>query len=98
MPQFPHTASSSAPTAEPLILFPPNVMPISDPYLPLHIGYSRDELLLSLQLQQEMLCRRVMELERTPHPPPCICLSPFTTPLPPLLPYPDIDIRFLNME
>ncbi|KAJ0600498.1 hypothetical protein HanIR_Chr03g0117281 [Helianthus annuus] len=70
-------------------------MPISDPYHPFHIGYSRDELVLSLQLQQEMLCRRVMELERIPRPSPCHCQSPFTTPL---LPYPDFDVRFLTME
>ncbi|XP_022030941.1 fibrous sheath CABYR-binding protein-like [Helianthus annuus] len=98
MPQFTHTAPSSAPTGEPQIWFPPNVMPISDPYHPFHIGYSRDELLLSLQLQQEILCRRVMELERIPRPPPCHCQSPFTTPPAPLLPYPDFDVRFLTME
>ncbi|MFS8034770.1 hypothetical protein Hanom_Chr17g01585111 [Helianthus anomalus] len=74
-------------------------MPVSDPYHPSHfIGYTRDELLLSLQLQQEILCRRVMELERTPRPPPCSCPSPFATPPAPLLPYPDFDVRFLTME
>ncbi|KAJ0954017.1 hypothetical protein HanRHA438_Chr00c34g0855701 [Helianthus annuus] len=37
------------PTPEPLIWFPPNTMPVSDPYHPSHfIGYTRDELLLSL--------------------------------------------------
>ncbi|XP_022020061.1 calphotin-like [Helianthus annuus] len=49
MPQSTHTDPfASAPTGEPLIWFPPNVMPISDPYHPFHIGYSRDDLLLSL--------------------------------------------------
>ncbi|XP_021996125.1 proline-rich protein 36-like [Helianthus annuus] len=94
-----HTAPFvSTPLGEPLIWFPPNTMPVSDPYHPFHIGYSRDELLLTLQLQQEMLCRRVMELERIPRPPPCPCQSPFVAPRPPLLPYPDFDVCFLTME
>ncbi|MFS8025020.1 hypothetical protein Hanom_Chr16g01470101 [Helianthus anomalus] len=39
-------------------------MPISDPYHPSHhASYTRDELLLSLQLQFEILSRRVLELE-----------------------------------
>ncbi|XP_021995742.1 uncharacterized protein LOC110892913 [Helianthus annuus] len=49
-------------------------------------------------LQQEILCRRVMELERIPRPPPCPCQSPFATPPATLLPYPDFDVRFLTME
>ncbi|KAJ0822406.1 hypothetical protein HanPSC8_Chr16g0731611 [Helianthus annuus] len=100
MPQFTHTAPFvSAPTGEPLIWFPPNTMPVSDPYHPSHYsGYTRDDLLLSLQLQLELLCRRVMELERIPCPPPCPCQSPFATPPAPLLPYPDFDVRFLTME
>ncbi|XP_022014501.1 tetra-peptide repeat homeobox protein 1-like [Helianthus annuus] len=53
MPQFtPATHFTSALSGEPLIWFPPNTMPVSDPYHPSHfIGYTRDELLLSLQLQ-----------------------------------------------
>ncbi|XP_022042163.1 proline-rich protein 36-like [Helianthus annuus] len=100
MPQFsPATHFASAPSGEPLIWFPPNIMPVSDPYHPSHYtGYTRDDLLLSLQLQQEILCRRVMELERIPRPPPCTCPSPFATPPAPLLPYPDFDVRFLTME
>ncbi|MFS7997165.1 hypothetical protein Hanom_Chr12g01138501 [Helianthus anomalus] len=39
-------------------------MPISDPYHPSHhVGYTRDDLLLSLQLQFEILSCRVLELE-----------------------------------
>ncbi|KAJ0442507.1 hypothetical protein HanIR_Chr16g0810121 [Helianthus annuus] len=100
MPQFSHTASfATAPSGEPQIWFSPNTMPVSDPYHPSHYnGYTRDDLLLSLQLQQELLCRRVMELERIPHPPPCPCQSPFATPPAPLLPYLDFDVRFLTME
>ncbi|XP_021975037.1 calphotin-like [Helianthus annuus] len=98
MPQFTHAAPSSAPTGEPFMWFPPNVMPISDPYHPFHIGYSRDGLLLSLQLQQDMLSRRVTELERIPRPPPGAGPSQFAAPLAPLFPYPDFDIRFLTME
>ncbi|XP_022019681.1 actin cytoskeleton-regulatory complex protein PAN1-like [Helianthus annuus] len=73
LPEYTPTANfTSSPQGEPLIWFPPNTMPVSDPYHPSHfIRYTRDELLLSLQLQQEILCRRVMELERTPRPPPC---------------------------
>ncbi|KAJ0588585.1 hypothetical protein HanIR_Chr04g0176301 [Helianthus annuus] len=41
-------------------LFPPYSMSLSDPYHPSHhTGYTRDDLLLSLQLQFEILCRRV---------------------------------------
>ncbi|XP_022032464.1 SH3 domain-containing protein C23A1.17-like [Helianthus annuus] len=84
-----HTAPfACAPTGEPLIWFPPNTMPVSDPNHPSqYVGYTRDDLLLPLQLQQELLCRRVMELERILRPPPCTCQSPFATPLAPLMPY-----------
>ncbi|MFS8002880.1 hypothetical protein Hanom_Chr13g01207281 [Helianthus anomalus] len=98
MPQFPHTASPSAPTGEPFMWFPPNAMPISDPYHPFHIGYSRDDLLLSLQLQQDMLSRRVTKLERIPRPPPGAGPSQFVAPFVPLFPYLDFDILFLTME
>ncbi|XP_022024853.1 zinc finger protein jing homolog [Helianthus annuus] len=45
-----HTAPFvSAPSGEPLIWFPPNTMPVSDPYHPSHYtGCKRDDLLLSL--------------------------------------------------
>ncbi|KAM0056369.1 hypothetical protein Hdeb2414_s0006g00217501 [Helianthus debilis subsp. tardiflorus] len=57
-------------------------MPIFDPYHPLHfVGYTRDELLLSLQLQFEILSRRVLEHELIPScPPPCHCDSTFVSP------------------
>ncbi|MFS7946650.1 hypothetical protein Hanom_Chr06g00538861 [Helianthus anomalus] len=57
-------------------------MPISDPYHPSHfVGYTGDELLLSLQLQFEVLSRRVLELELTPpRPPPYPCQSTFVPP------------------
>ncbi|MFS8002468.1 hypothetical protein Hanom_Chr13g01202411 [Helianthus anomalus] len=42
--------------------FPPYSMLLSDPYhLSHHAGYTRDDLLLSLQLQFEILSRRVLE-------------------------------------
>ncbi|MFS8019717.1 hypothetical protein Hanom_Chr15g01406981 [Helianthus anomalus] len=45
-------------------------MPISDPYHSSHYGgYTRDELLLSLQLQFEVLSREVLEPELTSRPP-----------------------------
>ncbi|MFS7905406.1 hypothetical protein Hanom_Chr01g00047281 [Helianthus anomalus] len=50
-------------------------MPISDPYHPSHfVGYTRDELLMSPQLQFEILSHSVLEIELTPPcPPPCPC-------------------------
>ena len=48
-------------------------MLILDPCHPSHYGgYTRDELLLLLQLQFEGMSRRVLELELTPRPPPCL--------------------------
>ncbi|MFS7944955.1 hypothetical protein Hanom_Chr06g00518241 [Helianthus anomalus] len=64
---------------EPFRWFLPYSMAISDPYYPSHfVGYTWDELLLSLQLQFEVLSRRVLELELTP--PPCPCQSTFIPP------------------
>ncbi|XP_021971284.1 SH3 domain-containing protein C23A1.17-like [Helianthus annuus] len=65
---FPHIPQSapyahftSSPLNEPLRWFPPYTMPISDPYHPSHFtGYTRDELLLSLQLQYEIMSRRIL--------------------------------------
>ncbi|KAJ0765839.1 hypothetical protein HanPI659440_Chr08g0308311 [Helianthus annuus] len=51
-PPIPHfTPHAPASLDEPFLWFPPYTMPISDPYHPSHYGgYTRDELLLSLQL------------------------------------------------
>ncbi|XP_022041869.1 proline-rich extensin-like protein EPR1 [Helianthus annuus] len=47
----PFAPITSSPLDEPFRWFPPYSMPISDPYHPSHfVGYTRDELLLSLQL------------------------------------------------
>ncbi|MFS7891882.1 hypothetical protein Hanom_Chr00s000410g01642941 [Helianthus anomalus] len=84
-------------------------MPISDPYHPSHFrGYTRDELLLSLQLQFEDLSLRVLELDLTPRPPSCLCqyafdpphslLSPFALSPVALTPFPEFDARFLTVE
>ncbi|MFS7953675.1 hypothetical protein Hanom_Chr07g00621411 [Helianthus anomalus] len=64
-PHIPHsTPFTPASLYEPFRWFPPYSMPISDPYHPSHYGgYTRDELLLSLQLQFAILSRRVLELE-----------------------------------
>ncbi|KAJ0600112.1 hypothetical protein HanRHA438_Chr03g0114361 [Helianthus annuus] len=67
-------------------LFPPYNMLLSDPYHPFyHSGYTRDDLLLSLQLQVEILCRRVYELEseaNAKRPPPPDYPPPVTPPPP----------------
>ncbi|KAJ0716134.1 hypothetical protein HanPI659440_Chr13g0509311 [Helianthus annuus] len=58
-----HTAfTSSAPTGEPFIWSLPNVMPLSDPYHPFHVGYTADDILISLQLQQDALSRQVQDV------------------------------------
>ncbi|MFS7906049.1 hypothetical protein Hanom_Chr01g00054791 [Helianthus anomalus] len=114
-PSIPQTTSftpfTSTPLDEPFRWFPPFTMPIFDPYYPSHfVGYTRDELLLSLQLQFEILSRRVLELKLTPScPPPCPCHSTFVPPhstppasfvLPPAAPAPfsGFDARFLPVE
>ncbi|XP_021998525.1 leucine-rich repeat extensin-like protein 3 [Helianthus annuus] len=105
----PYAHFTSSPLDEPLRWFPPYTMPISDPYHPSHFtGYTRDELLLSLQLQYEIMSRRILELEMTPQPLPCPCRptfvpprsspSPFSHPPAPLTPFPEFDTRFLIVE
>ncbi|XP_021979782.1 proline-rich 33 kDa extensin-related protein-like [Helianthus annuus] len=98
MSQFPHTTPSFVPSGEPFLWASPNVMPLSDPYHPFHVGYTKDDILISLQLQQDALSRRIQELERTPHPPPCHCQTPFAAPHAPLPLPPDSDVRFLTSE
>ncbi|XP_022032003.1 proline-rich protein 36-like [Helianthus annuus] len=93
-----HTTPPFAPLGEPFMWSSPNVMPLSDPYHPFHVGYTADDILISLQLQQDALSRRVQELERIPHPPPWYCQSPFATPPAPLPLHPDSDVRFLTLE
>ncbi|KAJ0442077.1 hypothetical protein HanOQP8_Chr16g0610631 [Helianthus annuus] len=92
--------------------FPPYSMPLSDPYHPSHhTGYTHDDLLLSLQLQSQILSRRVLELEceadaRQPPPP---SYPPPVTPPPPSFPPPvfpssapvsieGFNARFLTVE
>ncbi|MFS7929577.1 hypothetical protein Hanom_Chr04g00334131 [Helianthus anomalus] len=107
------TPFSSTPLDKPFRWFPPYTMPISDPYHPSHfVGYTRDELFLSLQVQFEILSRRVMELELTPPcsppssfvPPPAASVpphsstSPFAHPPAALAPVKGFDVRFLTVE
>ena len=72
-------------------------MPLSDPYHPFHVGHTTEDILASLQLQQDALSRRVGELERAPRPP-CHCQTPFAAPHTPLPLPPDSDVRFLTPE
>ncbi|XP_021980380.1 SH3 domain-containing protein C23A1.17-like [Helianthus annuus] len=108
MSQFPHTTLPvtftphtthpvSAPMGEPFLWSSPHVMPVSDPYHPFHVGYSIEDTLASLQLQQDALRRHVQELGRAPHPP-CPCQ---TSPTAPHTLFPsshDSDIRFLPLD
>ncbi|XP_021985120.1 calphotin-like [Helianthus annuus] len=48
--QFPHTAPSFVPSGEPFLWASPNVMPLSDSYHPYHVGYTTEDILISLQL------------------------------------------------
>ncbi|XP_021984872.1 proline-rich protein 36-like [Helianthus annuus] len=81
--QFPHVAPPTAPSfippSEPFLWTTPHVMPLSDPYHPFHVGYTTEDILASLQLQQDTLSRRIQELERAPCPP-CHCQTPFAAP------------------
>ncbi|XP_021990965.1 autism susceptibility gene 2 protein homolog [Helianthus annuus] len=113
---FPHIPQSaplapftSSPLDEPFRWFPPYTMPISDPYHPSHFaGYTWDDLLLSPQLQFEIMSRRILELEMTQRPLPCPCQpafvpprsspSPFSHPPAPLTPFPEFDTLFLTVE
>ncbi|KAJ0442789.1 hypothetical protein HanRHA438_Chr16g0760181 [Helianthus annuus] len=101
MPQFPPvappTAPSFIPSSEPFLWTTPPVMPLSDPYHPFHVGYTTEDILASLQLQQDALSRRIQELERAP-PPPCHCQTPFAAPHTPRPLSPDSDVRFLTFE
>ncbi|XP_035841342.1 proline-rich extensin-like protein EPR1 [Helianthus annuus] len=101
LPQFPHVAPPTAPpfipSSEPFLWTTPPVMPLSDPYHPFHVGYTTEDILASLQLQQDVLSRRIQELERAPRPP-CHCQTPFVAPHTPRPLSPDSDVRFLTSE
>ncbi|KAF5798012.1 hypothetical protein HanXRQr2_Chr07g0287691 [Helianthus annuus] len=105
------TPFDSDPFDQPFRWFPPYTMPISDPYHPSHhIGYTRDDLLLSLRLQFEILSRKVLELEfgegarRCPFPsyppsvPPPSSLIPFVSPSAAPSTIGGFDARFLTAE
>ncbi|XP_022007230.1 early nodulin-75-like [Helianthus annuus] len=68
--QFPHvappTAPSFMPSSEPFLWTTPLIMPLSDPYHPYHVGYSTEDILTSLMIQQDALTRHIQELERAP--------------------------------
>ncbi|XP_035834132.1 calphotin-like [Helianthus annuus] len=68
--QFPHvappTAPSFTPQSEPFLWNTPPIIPLSDSYHPYHVGYSTEDILTSLMIQQEALTRRIQELERAP--------------------------------
>ncbi|KAM0052849.1 hypothetical protein Hdeb2414_s0007g00253141 [Helianthus debilis subsp. tardiflorus] len=46
---------------EPFLWSSPHVMPVSDSYHPFHVGYSIEDTLTSLQLQQDALRRYVRD-------------------------------------
>ncbi|KAJ0805005.1 hypothetical protein HanPI659440_Chr02g0044671 [Helianthus annuus] len=110
IPQF--TLFETDPYGQSPRWFPPYTMPISDPYHPSHhVGYTRDDLPLSLQLQFEILSRRVLELEfgESAKQPPLPSYPPPVPPPPPSIPPPvfplaapttieGFDARFLTTE
>ncbi|XP_021985849.1 proline-rich extensin-like protein EPR1 [Helianthus annuus] len=61
--QFPHVVPPTAPyfipSSEPFLWTTPHVKPLSDPYHPFHVGYTTEDILASLQLQQDALSRRI---------------------------------------
>ena len=99
--QFPHvappTAPSFIPSSEPFLWTTPPIMPLSDPYHPYHVGYSTEDILTSLMIQQEALTCRIQELERAPRPP-CHCQTPFAAPHTPRPLSPDSDVCFLTSK
>ncbi|XP_022007196.1 proline-rich protein 36-like [Helianthus annuus] len=99
--QFPHvappTAPSFMPSSEPFLRTTPPVMPLSDPYHPYHVGYTTEDILTSLMMQQDALTHRIQELEKAPRPP-CHCQTPFAAPHTPRPLSPNSDIRFLTSK
>ncbi|XP_021979055.1 calphotin-like [Helianthus annuus] len=97
MSQFPHTAPSFVPSGDPFLWTTPHVMPLSDPYHPFHVGYTTEDILASLQLQQDAPSSRIQELERAPRPL-CHCQTPFAAPHTPRPLSPNSDVHFLTSE
>ncbi|KAJ0749990.1 hypothetical protein HanPSC8_Chr05g0204021 [Helianthus annuus] len=99
-PPIPQSAPvAPSPLDEPFRWFPPYTMPISDPYHPSHhVGYTRGDFLLSLQLQFEILSRRVLELDLTPSHPPPVPPFPFVPPAAASTSTQGFDARFLTVE
>ncbi|XP_022040482.1 uncharacterized protein LOC110943033 [Helianthus annuus] len=58
-PVAPFSVPSFAPSGEPFLWTSPPIMPPSDPYHPLHMGYSVEDILRSFMIQQEALTRRM---------------------------------------
>ncbi|XP_035835807.1 calphotin-like [Helianthus annuus] len=93
----PSTAPSFTPSSEPFLWTTPPIMPLSDPYHPYYVGYSTEDILTSLMIQQEALTRRIQGLERAQRPP-CRCQTPLSASHPPRPHSPDSDVRFLISE
>ncbi|XP_022024210.1 uncharacterized protein LOC110924516 [Helianthus annuus] len=91
----PLTAPSFTPSSEPFLWTMPPIMPLSDPYHPYHVGYSTEDILTSLMIQQEALTRRIHELERAQRPP-GHCQTPFAASHPPRLLSPESDVHRLE--
>ncbi|XP_021996624.1 uncharacterized protein LOC110893797 [Helianthus annuus] len=77
-----------------------HIPPVSTayPFMPPFAPATHTAFPLHPWLQQDMLSRRVTELERIPHPLPFADLSQPAFPHASLFPYPDFGIRFLTME
>ncbi|MFS7905401.1 hypothetical protein Hanom_Chr01g00047231 [Helianthus anomalus] len=98
-PPIPQFTSFASDLYEQFRWFLPYTMPISNPYHPSHqVGYTRDDFLLSLQLQLEILSRRVLELELTPSYPPPVPPFPFLPPPAASTSTMGFDARFLTVE
>ncbi|KAJ0946892.1 hypothetical protein HanRHA438_Chr01g0008971 [Helianthus annuus] len=93
----PPTTPSFIPSSEPFLWTTPPTMPLSDLYHPYHVGYTTEDILTSLMMQQDALTRRIQDLERAPRPP-CHCQTPFAAPHTPRPLSPDSNVRFLTSE
>ncbi|KAJ0837464.1 hypothetical protein HanRHA438_Chr16g0778461 [Helianthus annuus] len=93
----PSTAPFFTPSSEPFLWTTPPIMPLSDPYHPYHVGYSTEDILTSLMIQQDALMRRIQVLESAPRPP-CQCQTPPAASHPPRPLSPDSAARFWTPE